>query len=198
VDVNISERTATAMLYAIKSDTLFFARQTNRVDLDAFSFLYPLSDPALIRKMEGAEITVERLEHVTRAMATSRLRHQVLSAFLGETTREDFIPYTADFLLQIEDVKWTIVSGIVAGQLIVSVRNLGYSRNAGEFVKAAFGDIGSAGGHRAMAKAVVPIQRFRDKFGDLSGVGIAGLIGEMAEDFLRDAAVDKKLAAKTE
>ena len=117
VDVNISERTATAMLYAIKSDTLFFARQTNRVDLEAFSFLYPLADPALIRKMEGAEITLERLEHVTRALATSRLRNQVFSAFLGETTREDFIPYTADFLLQVEDVKWTIVSGIVGGQL---------------------------------------------------------------------------------
>ena len=85
VDVNISERTATAMLYAIKSDTLFFARQTNRVDLEAFSFLYPLADPALIRKMEGAEITLERLEHVTRALATSRLRNQVFSAFLGET-----------------------------------------------------------------------------------------------------------------
>ena len=37
VDVNISERTATAMLYAIKSDTLFFNRQTNRVDIEAFS-----------------------------------------------------------------------------------------------------------------------------------------------------------------
>ena len=196
VDVNISERTATAMLYAIKSDTLFFARQTNRVDLEAFSFLYPLADPALIRKMEGAELTVDRLEHVTRALATSRLRHQVLSAFLGETTREDFIPYTADFLLQIEDVKWTIVAGVVAGQLIVSVRNLGYSRNAGEFVKSTFGDIGSAGGHRAMAKAVVPMQRFREKFGDLSGNEIASLIGEAAETFLREAAPEKRLAAK--
>src|SRR5262245_37751234 len=68
IDINISERTATAMLYAIKSDTLFFARQTNRSDLEAFSFLYPLADPALIRKMEGAEITLERLEHVTRAL----------------------------------------------------------------------------------------------------------------------------------
>jgi nanoRNase/pAp phosphatase (c-di-AMP/oligoRNAs hydrolase) len=199
VDVSISERTATAMLYAIKSDTLFFARQTNPVDLEAFTFLYPLADPALIRKMEGAEITLERLEHVTRALSTSRLRHRVFSAFLGETTREDFIPYTADFLLQVEDVKWTIVSGIVGGQLIVSVRNLGYSRNAGEFVKANFGDIGSAGGHRAMAKAVVPIERFRDKFGDLSGVGIANRIGEMAEEFLAEpAAADKKLAGKIE
>src|SRR5436190_19792821 len=198
VDVNISERTATAMLYAIKSDTLFFARQTNRLDLEAFSFLYPLADPALIRKMEGAEITVERLEHVTRALATSRLRQQVFSAFLGETTREDFIPYTADFLLQVEDVKWTIVSGIVGGQLIVSVRNLGYSRNAGEFVKANFGDIGSAGGHRAMAKAVVPVERFRAKFGDLSGVGIAARIGDLAEEFLAEPAGEKKIPAKAE
>ena len=57
VDVNISERTATAMLYAIKSDTLFFSRHTNRLDLEAFSYLYPLADAAMIRKMEGAEIT---------------------------------------------------------------------------------------------------------------------------------------------
>jgi nanoRNase/pAp phosphatase (c-di-AMP/oligoRNAs hydrolase) len=194
VDVNISERTATAMLYAIKSDTLFFARQTNPLDLEAFSFLYPLADPALIRKMEGAEITLERLEHVTRALATSRLRNRVFSAFLGETSREDFIPYTADFLLQLEDVKWTMVSGIVGGQLILSVRNLGYSRNAGEFVKAMFGDIGSAGGHRAMAKAVVPFERFRGKFGDLSGVGIAARIGELAEEFLREPNAERKAA----
>ena len=196
VDVNISERTATAMLYAIKSDTLFFARQTNRVDLEAFSFLYPLADPALIRKMEGAEITLERLEHVTRALATSRFSNQVFSAFVGETTREDFIPYTADFLLQVEDVKWTIVAGVVGGQLIISVRNLGYSRNAGEFVKANFADIGSAGGHRAMAKAVVPMDRFRAKFGDLSSVGIVARIAELAELFLTDTTPERKIATK--
>jgi nanoRNase/pAp phosphatase (c-di-AMP/oligoRNAs hydrolase) len=195
VDVNISERTATAMLYAIKSDTLFFARQTNRVDLEAFTFLYPLADPALIRKMEGADITLERLEHVTRALAASRLREQIFSAFLGETTREDFIPYTADFLLQVENVKWTIVSGVVGGQLIVSVRNLGYSRNAAEFVKSVFGPMGSAGGHRAMAKAVLPFERFRQKFGDLTPSGIAQKIGDLAEQFLHEG--EKKLA-KTE
>jgi nanoRNase/pAp phosphatase (c-di-AMP/oligoRNAs hydrolase) len=198
VDVNISERTATAMLYAIKSDTLFFARQTNRLDLEAFSFLYPLADPALIRKMEGSEITLERLEHVTRAIATSRLRHQVFSAFLGETSREDFIPYTADFLLQLEGVKWTVVSGVVGGQLIVCVRNLGYSRNAGEFVKANFADIGSAGGHRAMAKAVVSVERFRGKFGDLSGIGIAARIGDLAEQFLDESTPERKTPVKVE
>ncbi|HSC27863.1 MAG TPA: DHH family phosphoesterase, partial [Vicinamibacterales bacterium] len=192
VDVNISERTATAMLYAIKSDTLFFARHTNRVDLEAFTFLYPLADATLIRKMEGSEITLERLNYVTRASQGGILREQVFTAFIGDAPREDLIPYTADFFLQLEDVKWTIVAGTVADTLILSVRNLGYSRNAGEFVKRWFGDIGSAGGHRAMAKAVVPIDRFREKFGDLSGPAITARIAEIAEEFLHEPATEKK------
>jgi nanoRNase/pAp phosphatase (c-di-AMP/oligoRNAs hydrolase) len=117
VDANISERTATAMLYAIKSDTLFFNRQANRVDIEAFSYLYPLADAALIRKMEGAEITEERLNYVLKAKQHGRMQEQVFCSFLGTLPREDFIPYIADFYLQLEDVKWTIVSGVVGNAL---------------------------------------------------------------------------------
>jgi nanoRNase/pAp phosphatase (c-di-AMP/oligoRNAs hydrolase) len=186
VDANISERTATAMLYAIKSDTLFFNRQANRVDIEAFSYLYPLADAALIRKMEGAEITMERLEFVLKAKQHGRLVEQVFCAFLGTSPREDFIPYVADFFLQLENVKWTIVAGIVHDSLIISVRNLGYSRNAGEFVRKYFADIGSAGGHRAMAKAVVPLGAFRDKFGNVQADSLTERILAMALDFLHE------------
>jgi nanoRNase/pAp phosphatase (c-di-AMP/oligoRNAs hydrolase) len=185
VDVNISERTATAMLYAIKSDTLFFNRQTNRVDLEAFSYLYPLADAAMIRKMEGAEITLERLQYVMNAYRGGTLTDQVFCAFLGQTPREDFIPYVADFFLQVEDVKWTIIAGIVGESLVVSVRNLGYTKNAGEFVRRYFADIGSAGGHRAMAKAVVPMTAFRVKFGDLDAASIGERLQALAHEFLQ-------------
>jgi nanoRNase/pAp phosphatase (c-di-AMP/oligoRNAs hydrolase) len=187
VDANISERTATAMLYAIKSDTLFFNRQANRVDLEAFSFLYPLSDATLIRKMEGAEITLERLTYVTTATHRGRLKEQVFCAYLGEVPREDFIPYVADFFLQLEDVKWTIIAGVVNGSFVASVRNLGYSRNAGELVRKLFADVGSAGGHRAMAKAVVPIDRFRTKFGDLDPETGTQALLDLALQFLHDS-----------
>lgn len=187
VDVNISERTATAMLYAIKSDTLFFNRQTNRVDIEAFSYLYPLADAALIRKMEGSEITFERLDYVVRAHENGTLVDQVFCAFLGPTPREDFIPYVADFFLQLEDVKWTVVAGVVGDSLIVSVRNLGYSKNAGEFARRYFSDVGSAGGHRAMAKAVVPEDAFRRKFGDLTPGEMSARLHELVGQFLHDA-----------
>src|SRR5688572_7058997 len=197
VDVNISERTATAMLYAIKSDTLFFNRQTNRVDIEAFSYLYPLADAAMIRKMEGAEITLERLEYVMRAHRAGSLVDQVFCGFLGPTPREDFIPYVADFFLQVENVKWTVVAGIVNDAMTVSVRNLGYTKNAGEFVRRFFADIGSAGGHRAMAKAIVPMQAFREKFGDVQADEIGARLHELVSQFLHEPPRDAR-GAKTD
>src|SRR5213593_785059 len=193
VDANISERTATAMLYAIKSDTLFFNRQTNRVDLEAFSYLYPLADAAMIRKMEGAEITNERLDFVLKAHRGGVLADQVFCAFIGATPREDFITYVADFFLQLENVKWTVIAGVVNETLIVSVRNLGYTKNAGEFVRRFFADIGSAGGHRAMAKAVVPMPAFQEKFGGLAAEEIGVRLQALVHEFLQHDQMPKEV-----
>jgi nanoRNase/pAp phosphatase (c-di-AMP/oligoRNAs hydrolase) len=192
VDANISERTATAMLYAIKSDTLFFNRQTNRVDIEAFSYLYPLADAALIRKMEGAEITAERLDYVMKAHAGGKLVDQVFCSFLGTLPREDFVPYVADFFLQLEHVKWTVIAGVVHDSLIISVRNLGYSKNAGEFVRRFFADIGNAGGHRAMAKAVIPYRAFAEKFAVTDAQSIASRLQEIVAVFLHETPKDVK------
>jgi hypothetical protein len=57
---------------------------------------------------------------------------------------------------------------------------------SGEFVRRFFSGIGSAGGHRAMAKAVVPIQSFRAKFGDVDGSDIAARLHELVAQFLHD------------
>jgi nanoRNase/pAp phosphatase (c-di-AMP/oligoRNAs hydrolase) len=60
------------------------------------------------------------------------------------------------------------VSGLVDGELHVSVRNVGYVRAAGDVVRQAFGALGSAGGHRSMAKAVVPLRDWQQRVGDIT------------------------------
>jgi nanoRNase/pAp phosphatase (c-di-AMP/oligoRNAs hydrolase) len=192
VDADISERTATAMLYAIKSDTLFFNRQANRCDIEAFSYLYPLSDASLIRRMEGAEITDERLHFVVKATQLGRMEDQVFGAFIGTVPREDVIPYVADFYLQLENVRWTAIAGVLNNTFVMSVRNLGYARNAGDFVRRFFSDIGSAGGHRAMAKAIVPMDAFRARFGDLNEHEMTNKMHELISQFLHESGADKK------
>ena len=192
VAADISERTATAMLYAIKSDTLFFNRQANRCDIEAFSYLYPLADANLIRKMEGAEITSERLQFVVKATERGRLSDQLFATFVGEAPREDVIPYLADFFLQLENVRWTAVAGIINGSFVMSVRNLGYTRKAGDFVRRFFSEIGSAGGHRSMAKAIVPVEAFYARFGHLDGDQMTEKIQELFAQFLDESSSAEK------
>jgi hypothetical protein len=72
------------------------------------------------------------------------------------------------------------------------VRNLGYTKNAGEFVRRYFADLGSAGGHRAMAKAVVPVHAFRAKFGATDAASMNTTLHDLVAQFLHEAPVVEK------
>jgi len=163
-----SQRLATALLYGIKSDTLFLDRGSHLADLEAFTFLYPFASRAMISRMERPALPAEDLEALGRAMSRLQLDDGVAVIHLGEVQREDVIPQLAEFCLQIEGVDWGVVSGIYEDRVVISVRNVGYVRSAGEILKRLFDEVGSAGGHRSMAKAVIPMDRFRERFGEVS------------------------------
>lgn len=163
-----SQRLATALLYGIKSDTLFLERGTHIADLDAFTFLYPFASRAMITRMERPALPREDLEALGRALSRLQMDDGVAVIHMGEVKREDVIPQMAEFCLQIEGVEWGVVSGVSEDRVVISVRNVGYVKSAGEILKRLFDEIGSAGGHRAMAKAVIPLSRFKEHFGEVS------------------------------
>src|SRR5687768_11335551 len=134
---------------------------------------------------------MERLQLITAATQRGRMADQIFSVFLGEVPRDDAIPYVADFYLQLENVRWTLVSGIVHGAFVMSVRNLGYTKNAGDFVRRFFADVGSAGGHRAMAKAGVPVGAFQSRFGTVDD-NLGQKMADLLQEFLHEASEDKK------
>lgn len=163
-----SQRLATALLYGIKSDTLFLERGSHIADLDAFTFLYPFASRAMITRMERPALPREDLEALGRALSRLQMDDGVAVIHMGEVKREDVIPQMAEFCLQIEGVEWGVVSGVSEDRVVISVRNVGYVKSAGEILKRLFDEIGSAGGHRAMAKAVIPLNRFKEHFGEVS------------------------------
>ncbi len=166
VDFNISQRLATALLYGIKSDTLLLGRGVDPADIEAFSYLYPLANSNILRRIERPEVHPEDIDSFSTALKKRKIVKNILFSHLGRVKREDVIPHFADFSLQVEGVEWAVVSGVFQGNLVISVRNVGYVRSAGTIVKRAFGDLGSAGGHSHMAKAVIPLKNFYARFGD--------------------------------
>ena len=135
------------------------------VDLRSFAFLYERADLGLLRKIEGGGMTLERLSFIERVRQQHLFEDGFLYAHLGEIPRDDIAPALADFFLQLDDVRWCAISGEVGDQVTLSLRNLGYQKAAGDVVRAIFGEIGNAGGHRSAAKAVIPLDKFREAFG---------------------------------
>lgn len=162
-NIELSQRLATALLYGIKTDTLLLERETDPADVAAFSYVYPHANHNLIRRMEHPELPVESLETLADALKNLTIKDKALFCHIDPCAREDLIPQFADFCLQVEGVEWSVVSGLVNGNLVLSVRNVGYVRSAGEVVREAFGRLGSAGGHRSMAKAVLPLENLHEQ-----------------------------------
>ncbi|MBI4590338.1 MAG: DHH family phosphoesterase [Candidatus Rokubacteria bacterium] len=159
-EVKIPQRLATALLYGIKSDTLSLERSGTRADMEAFTCLYTLANHNWLRRIERPEVPQEALDVLAHGLARRQIVRGVLFSHLGAMPYVDLIPQFADLCLQVKGVEWSVISGVVNGEAHISVRNVGYVKSAGEVVRAAFGDLGAAGGHRAMAKAVIPLRNW--------------------------------------
>jgi len=155
---NVGTRLATALLYGIKTDTFLLGRETNEWDVEAFSYLYPLANHNLLRRIDRPELPPNAIDALGQALRTRKVHDRVAFVHLGTVEREDLIPQIADFCLQFEGADWAVVSGIHDANLVISVRNVGYVRAAGKVVKEAFGELGAAGGHGSMAKAIIPME----------------------------------------
>jgi nanoRNase/pAp phosphatase (c-di-AMP/oligoRNAs hydrolase) len=164
-EVPIPQRLATALLYGIKTDTLFLDRGTTKADVLAFAHLFSLANTNILRRIEKPELPRSAFRAFSRALNEIDLTDGLAHVHLGKVEREDVIPQMAELTLQLEGAEWAVASGLVGSDLVLSVRNAGYTRAAGTVVKALFGDIGSAGGHQAMAKAVIPTKAFKEKYG---------------------------------
>ncbi len=191
-DVKITERVATALFYGIKTDTLHLERGGTRADMEAFAFLYELANHNVLRRIERPELPLDALDALGDALVHRQILHNVLFAHLGPVSRADLIPQFADLCLQVAGIEWSVVSGLTGDELHVSVRNVGYVRAAGEVVKEAFGQLGSAGGHRTAAKAVIPVAEWEARVGPLDAPAVRRAIATRFVRALDGTPADRK------
>jgi len=152
-----SVKLATGLFYAIKTDTSTFKGQTVIEDVRAFQYLFRYVNIHLARKIEQADLRLDFLKYFKDALQTMRLRKGRVYVHLGPVVNPDVCVIIADFFMRIVSVTWSIVSGTYDKKLIVIFRNDGIRKNAGNVAKKSFGQFGSAGGHKNMARAEIPL-----------------------------------------
>ncbi|MBW2606035.1 MAG: DHH family phosphoesterase [Deltaproteobacteria bacterium] len=157
-----SAKLATGLFLGIKTDTDNFERQTQIEDVRAFQYLFKYANIHLARKIEQAELRLDFLKYFKTALQTRRMRKGKVFVHLGTVANPDVCVLIADFFMRVNYVTWSIISGIYEKKLIVIFRNDGIRKNAGTVAHKAFGFIGSAGGHKSMARVEVPIADLKE------------------------------------
>lgn len=148
-----SAKLATALYYAIKTDTDDFRRQAAIEDVRAFQYLFRHANIHMARKIEQSDLKLEFLKYFKRAFNQMRIRKGRVFVHLGAVSNPDICVLVADFFMRVASVGWSIVSGTCDKKLIIVFRNDGIRKNAGKVAKKSFGALGSAGGHKNMARA---------------------------------------------
>jgi nanoRNase/pAp phosphatase (c-di-AMP/oligoRNAs hydrolase) len=152
-----SVKLATGLFHAIKTDTRNFERQTVMEDIRAFQFLFRYANTTLARKIEQADLRLDFLKYFKIAIDTMRIHRGRVFVHLGTVVNPDVCVLIADFFMRVNPVTWSIVSGVCDGMLILIFRNDGIRKNAGKVAKKSFCQLGSAGGHKSMARAEIPV-----------------------------------------
>ncbi|MFP4039798.1 MAG: DHH family phosphoesterase [Desulfosudaceae bacterium] len=162
-----SKKLATALYLGIKSDTSNFERHARIEDVRAFQSIYKRVNVPLARRIEQADIEPDSLDCFAVALNRRKMVKGWMFTHLGLVNNPDVCVLVADFFMRVNTVKWSVVSGVYENTLVVILRNNGITRDAGKKAKKIFGGMGSAGGHKSMARAEVGL----DTFLSVSGAG---------------------------
>ncbi|MFW6018848.1 MAG: DHH family phosphoesterase [Halapricum sp.] len=162
LDIDLTTELATALLFAIRSDTLDFLRGATAAEYDAAGYLHEPADQAMIRQLTTPSVTGSTLDAISTAIDNRRTNGAVLISHVGRTTERDALPQAVDYLVRLEGVETAIVFGLVDDTIQISARSPDPRVHVGRTLHDAFDDVGSGGGHHDAAGGQIPLGLFAD------------------------------------
>jgi len=154
---------ATALLYGIRTDTASFEREFHDVDVRAFRYLTKYADRNLLSRITRSEFHLDWLKYFSRAFHSLHTVGGGKYVFVGEVENPDVLVVIADFFMRVHEIRWVSVAGVYHDTAVIIFRGDGVTRDLGSMAHCQFGDLGSGGGHKAMARAEVPLRALEGK-----------------------------------
>jgi nanoRNase/pAp phosphatase (c-di-AMP/oligoRNAs hydrolase) len=149
--MRVTAQEATALVYAIRTETRDFGREASGPDKAVYDQLLPL-----VRKEELARIQHPRLPLSYFALLRQALERltgvdNLVITHLPEVTQPDIVPEIADLLLRLEGRTWSLCTGAHGDRVYLSLRTTKPRADAGKLMRRLVGSQGRGGGHGSMA-----------------------------------------------
>ncbi len=160
---------ATALLYGIKTDTNSLSRGVVPADVRAYAFLQSRADPALLHRIERPAYPNDIVRSFGRALLDVQVEEDVAVSVMSIPGADEIhvLAGLADFLIDMEGIRWSAAAARVGDELVVKLRHAGEVPGAGEVARLLATERGVGGGHSTMAQAVLRLSPSHS--GDFTG-----------------------------
>jgi len=178
--IDIPAPLATALVYGIRSDTQDLGRESTKADVEAFLDLYPRANPRALGRIVSAPLPRSYFARLRQALDDATLYGDRIVSYLGPLGSQEMVAETADLMLRVEGVAWSMAAGIIDELLHVSIRTTDRQRHAGRVARNLAGRRGHGGGHQALAAAQIPLPTGTDR-----AKAVRRLVRDVTRRFLR-------------
>jgi nanoRNase/pAp phosphatase (c-di-AMP/oligoRNAs hydrolase) len=146
---------ATVMLTGLFRDTYNMTRGVGIIDVEAYGYLYKKADNSKVNSLLLNNITLDDLSYYSSVIRDMKICGDVAFCYIEKKCNQNLLGILGDFLLSLEEVKFTALFSENDHVINISFRNEKSHINAAEVMKEAVYGIGSGGGHREMAGGVI-------------------------------------------
>ncbi len=149
-EVPLNPRVATALFYGISSETQHLGREAKSADIVASQFLYPYVNKRFLGEIENPPLSRDYFRLIGQAVHSTVLYGDVLVTILESVPYSEAVAEVADFLMRLENARWSVCVAPHRGHLHVSLRSTDTDATAGRLL-ASILPSGTAGGHGMIA-----------------------------------------------
>jgi nanoRNase/pAp phosphatase (c-di-AMP/oligoRNAs hydrolase) len=150
---------ATAMLYAIRSDTQDLGREATKADIMAIESLYPLANKRMLSQIQRGSVPREYFRMLSEALQNARLYKHSIVTNIGLVNNPDMIGEVADLFLREDKTNCTMCTGFFQGKLLISIRTSQEKNRADKIIKFIVARKGTGGGHLTYAGGQIPVKK---------------------------------------
>ncbi|HUT62738.1 MAG TPA: hypothetical protein VMZ04_02160 [Anaerolineae bacterium] len=123
LEIPFPPRLASALSYAIITDTQDFSRGASEVDLDMYAALFPLTNQKIISRLRNVTKPKQYFNIVHRSLANTYVYRHLAWVFIGEVESGESAAEMADFILSCERITWALALGNNPEKIFLSLRS---------------------------------------------------------------------------
>ncbi len=173
-EIELGPKLATAMLYAVRTETCGHETHFSKLDRSILPWLTEHGDPALLAEIANAPLTRDYFADLLLALQNTFLYDDAAICFLPRAAGAEIVGEIADMLIRCDQIHRVLCATILADDLLISARTRPGHGSATKLLQVTLEGLGGAGGHSHRAG------------GKVSGVGHLTKVVEALHDDLRN------------